>query len=112
LLDKRLELLRRWKHEIDDAAELLEVREPDWEDLAASQRDASLLDRLGDSDARALSEILAALRRMAEGHYGTCESCGEAISARRLAAIPETRICVTCAKDQATPAPEPPELPS
>jgi RNA polymerase-binding transcription factor len=38
-----------------------------------------------------------ALRRLAAGSYGVCESCGETIPAERLAARPSARTCVTCA---------------
>jgi DnaK suppressor protein len=44
-----------------------------------------------------LAEIDAALLRLREGRYGVCESCGQAISAARLAARPTTPACFTCA---------------
>jgi DnaK suppressor protein len=56
---------------------------------------------LGSSDAspeavRELVEIDAALARIADGTYGTCEICGGAIGRDRLRALPETRRCVGC----------------
>ncbi|HEY2287109.1 MAG TPA: TraR/DksA C4-type zinc finger protein [Streptosporangiaceae bacterium] len=46
------------------------------------------------------SELLAqadhALARMADGSYGTCESCGEPIGKARLQAFPRAVLCVTC----------------
>ena len=44
-----------------------------------------------------LSELHAADERVARGEYGRCEVCGDAIGADRLAAVPTTRRCVTCA---------------
>jgi DnaK suppressor protein len=44
-----------------------------------------------------LAEFDAALTRLAIGTYGTCEVCGEAIAAGRLAARPAARTCVRCA---------------
>ena len=44
------------------------------------------------------SEAREALRRMDNGTYGKCESCGRAIAKARLEAIPYTRFCVTCAE--------------
>jgi len=38
-----------------------------------------------------------ALRRMAEGEYGYCQSCGEFIGERRLEVDPAAAKCVTCA---------------
>ncbi len=45
---------------------------------------------------RELVEIDAALARIADGTYGTCEACGGAIGRDRLRALPEVRRCVTC----------------
>ena len=46
--------------------------------------------------ARELGEIDAALARIAEGTYGTCEACGGAIGRDRLRALPEVRRCLSC----------------
>lgn len=40
-----------------------------------------------------LTRIEAALRKMDEGNYGICATCGEPISYERLQAIPETAYC-------------------
>src|SRR5690606_7204685 len=44
-----------------------------------------------------LAEIEAALRRIDEGTYGRCASCGELINPERLEILPFTTLCVTCA---------------
>ena len=44
--------------------------------------------------ARLLEEVDAALARMAEGTFGVCETCHEAIEPERLAADPLTRFCI------------------
>ena len=44
-----------------------------------------------------LAQIDAAMRRLAQGSYGTCESCGQPIPAGRLAARPVTTTCLSCA---------------
>lgn len=46
---------------------------------------------------RHIDEILAALVRIDEGTYGSCERCGSAISKARLDARPATAFCITCA---------------
>jgi DnaK suppressor protein len=43
-----------------------------------------------------LSEIDAALARIADGTYGSCEQCGGAIGRDRLRALPEVRRCLAC----------------
>lgn len=44
-----------------------------------------------------LAELQAADERLAAGAYGRCEVCGQAIGEDRLAAMPTTRRCVSCA---------------
>ena len=43
-------------------------------------------------------EVLAALRRIEEGAYGTCENCGREIIDERLELLPYTRYCTPCAE--------------
>lgn len=57
----------------------------------------SQLEALLDRSRRRLSELDRALRRLAEGDYGTCERCGAPIPPERLAARPTARTCITCA---------------
>ncbi|MEI7057430.1 TraR/DksA C4-type zinc finger protein [Nocardioides sp. CCNWLW239] len=46
---------------------------------------------------RHLDEVDAALERLDQGTYGTCESCGRPIGEGRLEARPAARTCITCA---------------
>jgi RNA polymerase-binding transcription factor len=58
------------------------------------QRDLALRDR-----SRAeLAKVQAALVKLDDGSYGTCESCGKAIAPERLEAIPWTPLCIDCAR--------------
>ncbi len=43
-----------------------------------------------------LRKLRAALRRINEGDFGYCESCGEQIALKRLQARPESRYCLEC----------------
>ena len=49
-----------------------------------------------NQQARSIHEIRAALDRIEEGSYGTCERCEEPIPAKRLDALPWARMCVKC----------------
>ena len=51
---------------------------------------------LADAVREDLAEIQAALARLADGSYGTCQACGQEISPDRLAARPAARTCVGC----------------
>jgi RNA polymerase-binding protein DksA len=66
-------------HLADSDAETLET------DIAMGQNQHELLQQIED-----------ALERMAEGTYGTCEECGEAIPKARLEAIPYATYCLPC----------------
>lgn len=65
--------------DLNDAADLIEG----YEDNTAI---------LKDLEAR-LQDVLAALARIEEGTYGTCEEGGEVIEEERLAADPAARTC-------------------
>ena len=41
-----------------------------------------------------LEEVAAAITRLDNGTYGTCESCGVAINPARLEAMPASRFCI------------------
>ncbi len=39
-----------------------------------------------------------ALEKLEEGSYGTCDACGGEIPAGRLRSVPESSLCVACAR--------------
>ena len=53
---------------------------------------------VGESLESTRDRVQAALERLAEGSYGTCESCGDAIDPRRLRVAPESVLCIDCAR--------------
>ncbi len=57
----------------------------------------SQIESLLDQSHRHLSELDRSLRRLDEGGYGTCETCGGPIGDDRLAARPTALTCITCA---------------
>jgi RNA polymerase-binding transcription factor len=58
------------------------------------QRDLALRDR----SRLELHRVEVALRRLDDGTYGTCESCGNPIAPERLEAIPWVGLCIDCAR--------------
>ena len=48
----------------------------------------------------ALDGVTAALRKIEEGTYGTCERCGKTISPARLEAKPAVTHCIDCASQR------------
>jgi DnaK suppressor protein len=47
-------------------------------------------------ESKLLREVEEALSRVGTEDYGVCQECGEEISAKRLAAVPWAKYCVTC----------------
>lgn len=43
-----------------------------------------------------LDQVEYALRRLDDGSYGTCESCGQPIGKLRLQAAPRATLCMSC----------------
>jgi DnaK suppressor protein len=65
-------------------------------DRAAQQAEIAVSIGLAENEAVLRAEIDAALERIADGTYGTCEECRSVISASRLHAVPYTRFCIRC----------------
>lgn len=81
--------------------ELLSHSNQDWDELAHEREDDEVLERLGRSGQAEITRIRAALDRIAQGTYGICTTCGEPIGEDRLAALPDTPVCRTCAMEHA-----------
>jgi RNA polymerase-binding transcription factor DksA len=58
------------------------------------QQVAALLDQARSR----LADVDAALARAATGDYGRCTECGRQIAPERLAARPQARTCIECAR--------------
>jgi DnaK suppressor protein len=53
---------------------------------------------VGSSLEASEARITRALAKLAEGSYGLCDGCGNAIAAARLQAAPESVLCIECAR--------------
>jgi RNA polymerase-binding transcription factor DksA len=58
--------------------------------------DHDMLAGMIGSARQAVADTAQALRRMAEGSYGTCERCTTTIPLERLEVLPHARFCVPC----------------
>lgn len=58
------------------------------ENLVAQEK--RILDQLADID--------AALKKFEAGAYGLCEKCGQQIELPRLEALPQAKMCMSCAQ--------------
>ena len=71
----------------DDSSERAQEREND-----------EVVDAIGNETTISIRAIQAALERIENGTYGTCDGCGEAIGEARLKAMPEAASCLNCAR--------------
>jgi DnaK suppressor protein len=49
-----------------------------------------------DREFNELRNVRAALRRIQEGSFGTCQECDQDIHPKRLAAVPSAPLCIRC----------------
>ncbi|MCD2177437.1 TraR/DksA family transcriptional regulator [Rhizobium sp. C1] len=93
LLARQHELMQRLgKIETD----LDTTRNPDSEERATERENDEVLEELGLQGQMELKAIEAALKRVADGTYGTCVRCGGPISEERLTAVPHAALCREC----------------
>ena len=95
-LEEQLESLMSQSR--DAVRAVTEVRENDADplDLAVSESNRDFSLRLADRERRLMGKIRLALGRIQEGEYGVCESCGAAITYKRLLARPVATLCIDC----------------
>lgn len=94
-LKARLADLTRRVDDID--SELRKPLSADFSEQAAELENQDALGAIENSERQEIRQIQAALQRIAEGTYGVCANCGEAIDPRRLAALPTATRCIACA---------------
>jgi RNA polymerase-binding protein DksA len=65
-------------------------------DAATATLDREIGESLEVHEGYVLVEIDAALARIDDGSYGTCERCRGPIAEERLEALPHARLCIEC----------------
>lgn len=94
LEDRRATLLARME---GIEAELDSHQSRDWEESATEREGDEVLEATGNAGKAEITQIRAALDRIAAGTYGECVRCGEPIAEARLDALPWTPLCRRCA---------------
>lgn len=70
---------------------------PDSKERAKELEDSEVVDALGNEARAEIRKISSALKRMDDGDYGLCTSCGAEIAGKRLEAYPYAALCIECA---------------
>lgn len=94
----------------EDLARLAQAHEADRAPVELDQTMVGRLSRMDALQGQAMAQevarrreteikrIEAALKRMDDGDYGYCVSCGEKIAVRRLELDPAAATCINCAR--------------
>jgi DnaK suppressor protein len=99
LLQMRKELLLEVTQTMRAESDHLKFDIGDFYDHASTDRDRELALMLADREREKLTHVDDALKRIESGTYGICESCEEEIDKERLAAMPFTKLCLSCQED-------------
>jgi DnaK suppressor protein len=68
----------------------------DINDQASLESERSFELRIKDRERKLIGKVQEALKKISDGSYGICESCGEPIGVKRLQARPVTGLCINC----------------
>jgi DnaK suppressor protein len=95
LMEEEIALAADMQNE-EDKLQQQNEENPDLSDLADQRLHQEIVvSRLSLMNQR-LTQVRAALKRLDEGKYGICASCGNDINPERLKVIPYTTLCVSC----------------
>jgi len=103
MMKEQDEVLQRQLHDLESQIDALEKAVRVEPDFGFGEGDPAITNRQVD---RALLESVRqraeTLKRAISGHdqgvYGICEQCGNPIHPGRLAVLPDTKVCIRCAR--------------
>jgi DnaK suppressor protein len=101
LLDEEKKRITRHLEDLSDSSVAdLDTASGDSVDIASLEINQNSLQKIGKRELNHLKKIEVALKKMEDGTYGECESCGEQISVARLMARPVAQLCIDCKTEQ------------
>jgi DnaK suppressor protein len=79
-------------------AEMTDEQEnfPDPNDRASLESDRNFELRIRDRERKLIAKMQEAIKRIDDGTFGICDTCGGPISEKRLTARPVTTQCIDC----------------
>ena len=90
IVERREKLVRHVHHRDEPLPQ-------DFAEQAVEMENDETMRALEDELSEQARDVESALRRLEEGNYGICASCGEDIAEQRLEALPATPLCFDCA---------------
>lgn len=86
LSDLRAQLEQQRRFRLDQLAGLRD----------GAERHGEIAETLASAARAALRDVTEALRRIADGSYGSCADCGRALPLERLEVLPQVGRCAAC----------------
>jgi DnaK suppressor protein len=99
LLARRVELRKRLGSELNDLNLQAPTASGDSADAAFDHTGEELASQLAELEARELTQVEHALRRIKQGKYGICDGCAAKIPVARLNALPYSTLCIRCQRE-------------
>ncbi|MEJ2367510.1 MAG: TraR/DksA family transcriptional regulator [Acidobacteriota bacterium] len=96
LKEKRSELQQAYQEKLSRSGDAGSDGALDSVDEASANYNKEFWYFLSDTDRKIMRQIDESLRRIADGSYGICTNCEEAIQKKRLQAVPWARHCLAC----------------
>ena len=100
LLDLKAKLVREVLVNQEASNESTDGDVLDLADQASDSYDKDLANSLSETERARLAAVENALKRVTEGSYGLCDSCGKPIPLGRLKVLPFVKLCVPCQQDE------------
>ncbi len=102
LLTRRNSLRKRLGTDLDELAQKNSYSSGDAADAAFETSGEEVASQLAELEAKELSQIEVALRRIKQGLYGVCNGCEMKIPVARLNALPYSVLCIKCQRESET----------
>lgn len=100
LEDEQRKIMRHLEDLSSSSNQELDLSTGDSVDIASLEINQANLQKIGKREAYLLKKIDLALKKIEDGTYGECESCGEPIAHGRLMARPVAQLCIDCKTQQ------------
>lgn len=96
LLKQKEQIIKNIQSVEADLSQLQEMELNDEGDYASASSDNIVESAIGRQQQKELTEIEAALARIHDGSYGSCEMCDDDIGFQRLKVKPHAKYCIVC----------------
>jgi len=97
-IEQRQQLLMNFT--VVDEQLMVNPEDKDEVDQANADVEQHIRMQLKNRETFTLRKVTEALKKIDEGSYGECDSCGEQIELRRLQARPTATLCIACKEEE------------